>query len=78
MNYAAYTNSLSGFNPTICQEGIAFACMMQKRGIPRGAVSAPVMNRFTHFAQAYAQRDKNASLLAAFRNTVWYYLIKEQ
>ena len=78
MNYAAYANSLSGYNPTICQEGIAFACMAGNRGIPRGAVSAPVMNRFTHFGRAYAQGGKNAPGLEAFRNTVWYYLIKEQ
>lgn len=78
MNYAAYANSLSGYNPTICQEGIAFACMAGNRGIPRGAVSAPVMNRFTHFGQAYSQGGKNAPGLEAFRNTVWYYLIKEQ
>lgn len=78
MNYAAYANSLSGYNPTICQEGIAFACMAGNRGIPRGAVSAPVMNRFTHFGRAYAQGGKNAPGLEVFRNTVWYYLIKEQ
>ena len=78
MNYAAYANSLSGYNSTICQEGIAFACMAGNRGIPRGAVSAPVMNRFTHFGKAYAQGGKDAPGLEAFRNTVWYYLIKEQ
>ena len=78
MNYAAYANSLSGYNPTICQEGIAFACMAGNRGIPRGAVSAPVMNRFTHFGRTYAQGGKDAPGLEAFRNTVWYYLIKEQ
>ncbi|HIY87622.1 MAG TPA: hypothetical protein H9824_02820 [Candidatus Bacteroides pullicola] len=78
MNYAAYANSLSGYNPTICQEGIAFACMAGNRGIPRGAVSAPVMNRFTHFGRTYTQGGKDAPGLEAFRNTVWYYLIKEQ
>lgn len=76
MNYAAYVNSISSYNPTVCQEGIAFACMMQKRGIPPGAVSAPVMNRFSHFGQAYSQGGKNSPQLEAFRNTVWYYLIK--
>ena len=78
MNYAAYANSLSGYNSTICQEGIAFACMTRNQGIPRGAVSAPVMNRFTHFGRAYAQGGKDAPGLEAFRNTVWYYLIKGQ
>ena len=77
MNYAAYANSLSGYNPTICQEGIAFACMAGNRGIPRGAVSAPVMNRFTHFGRTYAQGGKDAPGLEAFRNTVWYYLISK-
>lgn len=77
MNYAAYANSLSGYNPTICQEGIAFACMAGNRGIPRGAVSAPVMNRFTHFGRTYAQGGKDAPGLEAFRNTVWHYLISK-
>lgn len=77
MNYAVYANSLTSYNPTICQEGIAFACTVQKRGIPPGAVSAPVMHRFNLFGRAYAQGGKEASALEPFRNTLWYYLIKE-
>lgn len=78
MNYFGYVNSLVRYNPTVCQEAVAFAYMQRGMQVPAGAVGDGVMRRFRSFAQVYTTEGKESRQLESFRNTLWYYLMKEQ
>ncbi|MDL2213058.1 DUF6057 family protein [Bacteroides sp. OttesenSCG-928-E20] len=76
MSYFGYVNSVVRYNPIVCQEAVAFAYMQRKMEIPGGMVGNDVMLRFKNFAQVYASGGKDSPQLEAFRNTLWYYLMK--
>lgn len=76
MNYFGYLNTLARYNPVVCQEALAFASM-KKMEVPAGMISDGIMSRFKSFAQTYTFAGKNSPKLEAFRNTLWYYLMKE-
>ncbi len=77
MQYYSYVNSLVRYNPTVCQEAVAFVCMKQKVQAPADVVSNDVSQRFKGFAQTYTFSGKDSQQMEAYRNTVWYYLIKD-
>lgn len=77
MNYFGYVNSVVPYNPTVCQEAVAFACMQRRMQVPAGAVGDGVMRRFRSFAQVYTAEGKESRQLEGFRNTLWYYLMKD-
>lgn len=78
MDYYRYVNSLGYYNPVVCQEAVAFVCMMNKTEAPAGLVSNEVMKRFKRFAQSYTLHGKDSPQMEAYRNTLWYYLTKGQ
>lgn len=77
MNYFGYVNSQVRYNPTVCQEAVAFACMQRGMQVPAGTVGDGVMRRFRSFAQVYTTEGKESPQLEGFRNTLWYYLMKD-
>ncbi len=77
MRYLIAVQEKVKYNPTICQEGIAFAYMQRQQTPPPGYVSETIMQSFKRFAQVYSQGGKNASQLDVFKGTLWYYLMKE-
>lgn len=77
MNYYSYVNSKVRYTPTVCQEAVAFAFMKRGEEAPATMVNANVMQRFKRFAQTYSMAGRNSAELNAFRNTTWYYLMKE-
>lgn len=76
MNYFSYVNSVVRYNPTVCQEAVAFAYMQRKMEAPAGMVGNDVMFRFKSFVKVYTSGRKDSLQLEAFRNTLWYYLMK--
>lgn len=78
INYFGYVSSMVRYNPTICQEAVvAFAYMKKKEEVPAGMVNDDIVRRFKSFAQTYAFAGKDSPQLEIFRNTLWYYLMKE-
>lgn len=78
VNYFGYVSSVVRYNPTICQEAVvAFAYMKKKEEVPAGMVNDDIVRRFKSFAQTYAFAGKDSPQLEIFRNTLWYYLLKE-
>ncbi len=78
LDYYQFVNKNTLFyNPLMCQEAMAYIGMKRKVQMPRGVVNDIVARRFKAFAQTYSM-DKNSPRLEEFRNTVWYYLMKEQ
>lgn len=74
MQYVQYVQGQIQYNPRCCQEAIAFAFMQQRRQPPQGVVSPMVLRQMNEFMHIYSSGGRDASSLAQFRNTVWYYL----
>lgn len=73
MRYLIAVQEKVKYNPTVCQEGIAFAYMQRQQTPPRGFVNETIMQSFKQFAQVYSQGGE----IKAFKGTLWYYLMKE-
>ena len=73
MRYLIAVQEKVKYNPTVCQEGIAFAYMQRQQTPPRGFVNETIMQSFKRFAQVYSQGGG----IEAFKGTLWYYLMKE-
>ena len=74
MNYMGYVSQHSLYHPRSCQEAVAFAYASRHQQPPQGAVSQSVMQRYNQFMKAYSSH----SSLELYRNTVWYYLLKQE
>lgn len=77
MNYLAFVQKNHNFNPRICQEAVCMAYAQHNQQPPQGAVSPLVMQRFSNFYSILRSQGKDAPQLQAFRNTLWYYLLKD-
>lgn len=73
MRYLIAVQEKVTYNPTVCQEGIAFAYMQRQQTPPRGFVNETILQSFKRFAQVYSQGGS----LEAFKGTLWYYLMKK-
>lgn len=74
MQYVKVVQNRINYNPRICQEAIAFAFLQQRQQPPQGLVSPLVQQNLNAFGSAYSSGGKDATALASFRNTLWYYL----
>lgn len=77
MNYLAFVQKNHNFNPRICQEAVCMAYAQHNQQPPQGTVSPLVMQRFSNFYSILRSQGKDAPQLQAFRNTLWYYLLKD-
>jgi len=77
--YSAVMNArrYAPYNPTVAQQGMAFAFFQQRQQPPQGTVSPAVMQHFSDFVNIYMREGKNSPQLQLFRNTLWYYLVSE-
>jgi hypothetical protein len=76
MNYMIYVDGLHlGYRPRSCQEAVVFAYAQRKQRPPQGYVSDMVLRQFGEYLNIYSQGGKDASQLARFKNTAWYYFM---
>ncbi|MBQ7422132.1 MAG: hypothetical protein IJV27_08335 [Prevotella sp.] len=75
MNYMQFTSGHMKYNPQTCQEAIAFAYMTKNERPPRDYVSPLTEQSMMDFSRIYQNGGHIGQQLAAFRNTVWYYLM---
>lgn len=77
MNYLSFVQKNHSFNPQICQEAVCMVYAQHNQQPPQAAVSPLVMQRFSNFYSILRSQGKDAPQLQAFRNTLWYYLLKD-
>ncbi len=76
MNYMIYVDGLHlGYRPRSCQEAVVFAYAQRKQRPPQGYVNDMVLRQFGEYVNIYSQGGKDASQLARFKNTAWYYFM---
>lgn len=76
MNYMIYVDGLHlGYRPRSCQEAVVFAYAQRKQRPPQGYVNDMVLRQFGEYLNIYSQGGKDASQLARFKNTAWYYFM---
>lgn len=75
MQYLSVVQQKRQFNPTICQQGVAFAYMQINQPIPQNAVSPMITDEFKRFASIVTSEGKQSQRLSAYKNTLWYYLL---
>ncbi len=74
MNYMSFVSQRMSYTSRICQEAIVFAYASRSQTPPQGMVIPAVLQSFNGFMRAY---QSNGPLLA-YKNTLWYYLMKGQ
>ena len=76
MNYMIYVDGLHlGYRPRSCQEAVVFAYAQRKQRPPQGYVNDMILRQFGEYVNIYSQGGKEASQLARFKNTAWYYFM---
>jgi hypothetical protein len=76
MNYMIYVDGLHlGYRPRSCQEAVVFAYAQRKQRPPQGYVNDMILRQFGEYLNIYSQGGKDASQLARFKNTAWYYFM---
>ena len=78
MQYLSIVQKNVNYSPRICQEAIAFAYMQHQQQPPSNIVSQIVLENLSEFARIYTSMGKNSPQLDLFKNTCWYYLLKEK
>ena len=77
MQYVQVVQNNAVYRPRHIEEAICYAFGMQQQRPPQGLVSEAVASQFLKFANAYNQGGRqNPALLQPFKNTVWYYLVR--
>ena len=76
MSYAAAVERRVKYNPASSQEAIIYAYAQRGQKPPQGYVSEMVRRQFVDFGHVYNAGGQNSPQLEAFRNTLWYYLVK--
>ncbi len=77
MQYVQAVQTNVNYNPRHIQEAICYAFGQQQQQPPQQLVSNMVAQQFLRFADAFNRGGRqNPQQLEVFKNTVWYYLVK--
>ncbi len=75
LQYAGAVQEKVLYNPTSCQEALAYAFARKNQQPPQGLVSPVIMSRMADFVGTMKTAGASSPQLEIFRNTVWYYLM---
>ncbi len=78
IGYVQVVQNKVNYNPRSCQEITALAYMRENQVPPQGLVSPMVVNQLRDFMSIYKSAGNKAPQLEAYKNTVWYYIAKEE
>lgn len=76
MRYMQVVQPRVAYNARACQEGVAFAFMKNQQPVPKGLISPMTERSLNEFGSIYNREGKDSPRLEAFRQTLWYYLLK--
>ena len=78
VGYAQIVQNKVPYNPRSCQEATAYAFMRENQMPPQGLVPPMVVSQLQDFVATVKNGGKNAPQLEMYKNSVWYYLTREE